>query len=107
MLKSVVFLLCSLPAVYTIAQIWMHQAGSPHQLGADPARELVQIQGEWAIRFLILTLLVTPVRKITGWAQLGRLRRMLGLFTFFYASLHLWPTVFYCWNWISRLWEKN
>ena len=89
MLKPAVFLIGSLPAVYTIVQIWMLQVGGPHQLGADPARELVLIQGEWAIRFLILTLLVTPVRKITGWAQLGRLRRMLGLFTFFYASLHL------------------
>ena len=89
MLKPAVFLMGSVPAVYTILQIWLLQAGSPHQLGADPAKELVLIQGEWAIRFLILTLLVTPVRKLTTWVQVSGLRRMLGLFTFFYASLHL------------------
>ena len=89
MLKPVVFVLGLLPAAYSSFQVWMLQSGGVHYLGADPARELVLIQGQWAIHFLILTLLVTPVRQITGWIQIARLRRMLGLFTFFYASLHL------------------
>lgn len=89
MLKPVVFVLGLLPTAYSGFQVWMLQSGRVHYLGADPARELVLIQGQWAIHFLILTLLVTPVRQITSWIQIARLRRMLGLFTFFYASLHL------------------
>lgn len=89
MIKPIVFVLASLPVLYSVFQIWLLQSGGAHQLGADPGKELVLIQGEWAIRLLILTLLVTPIRKITGWPAIARVRRMLGLFTFFYASLHL------------------
>lgn len=57
-------------------------------LGADPVKKMLHFCGKTALNFLMLTLLVTPVRQLTGFTQLIRLRRMLGLFAFFYASLH-------------------
>jgi len=57
-------------------------------LGANPAEALIRQTGDWTLRFLCLTLAVTPVRQLTGWHALARLRRMLGLFTFFYAGSH-------------------
>ena len=58
-------------------------------LGANPA-ETIQLQtGRWAFKFLLLTLAVTPVRRLTGWNAIIQYRRMLGLFAFFYATLHL------------------
>jgi len=87
--KPVTFLLCLLPLEYSIYQIYQLQTDGDNVLGADPAKELVLLQGEWAIRFLLLTLLVTPLRRLAGWRQALKVRRMLGLFTFFYASIHL------------------
>ena len=57
-------------------------------LGANPVEMITRESGQWALRFLLLTLLVTPLRRITGWHPLIRLRRMLGLFAFFYVSVH-------------------
>jgi len=57
-------------------------------LGAEPVDVMTRITGEWGLRFLLLTLLVTPLRRITNWNALGRLRRMLGLFAFFYVLCH-------------------
>jgi len=57
-------------------------------LGADPVKKLEHECGTWALNFLLITLLVTPVRQLTGLSHLPRLRRMLGLFAFFYAVLH-------------------
>lgn len=89
MFKFATFLAALLPLTYSGWQIYLLQDGAPSELGADPGKELVQIQGEWAIRFLLMTLLISPLRQITGWHWLIQIRRMLGLFTFFYASLHL------------------
>ena len=94
MWQAVAFFLGTLPTLYIFGQVWVLLSGGPHRLGADPARELVLFQGEWAIHFLVLTLLVTPVRRLTGWAKVGPLRRTLGLFTFFYATLHLLSYIF-------------
>jgi DMSO/TMAO reductase YedYZ heme-binding membrane subunit len=58
------------------------------QLGADPQNRALHITGMTALIFLMLTLAVTPVRKITGWNWLSHFRRMLGLYAFFYASVH-------------------
>jgi sulfoxide reductase heme-binding subunit YedZ len=88
-MKSLTFLLSLCPLAYIIFQVYLLQTGAPHQLGADPAKAIVLYQGGWAIKFLLLTMLVTPLRQLTGWGDLLRIRRMLGLFTFFYASLHL------------------
>lgn len=58
------------------------------QLGANPVETLQHKTGIWALNFLLLTLCITPLRQLTGQASLIRLRRMLGLFAFFYATLH-------------------
>lgn len=58
-------------------------------LGADPVKILTHETGLWALRFLLLSLAMTPLRRWTGWAGFIRYRRMLGLYAFFYASLHL------------------
>ncbi len=65
-------------------------------LGANPAEALMRGSGDWVLRFLCLTLVVTPLRQWTGWSALARLRRMLGLFAFFYAVLH-----FLCYAWLD------
>lgn len=57
-------------------------------LGANPIEELLHELGRWGLKFLLLTLAVTPFRRLTGWNWLVRFRRMLGLFSFFYILLH-------------------
>ena len=82
-LKVVVWALCLAPIV-----IWMYQ-GFHAQLGANPVERIQNKTGLVTIRLLMLTLAVTPLRKISGWNWLIRFRRLLGLFTFFYAAIHL------------------
>ena len=81
--KPAVFALCLLPLARLV---W---GAVFDQLGANPAEALIRSTGDWTLRFLCLTLAVTPVRTLTRTPQLARYRRMLGLFTFFYACLHL------------------
>jgi len=57
-------------------------------LGPDPAESLMLTTGKWSLRLLALTLLVSPLRRWTGWAGVMKLRRMLGLYAFFYACIH-------------------
>jgi len=80
--KPVVFLLCLLPAC------WLFWAAASDQLGANPAEALIRSLGDWTLRALVLVLAITPLRVLGGWPALARLRRMVGLFVFFYASLH-------------------
>lgn len=68
---------------------WLFYAAFTDNLGANPAEYLIRSTGDWTLRFLCLTLAVTPVRQITRLNWLLRYRRMLGLFTFFYGVLHL------------------
>lgn len=58
-------------------------------LGANPIEAVNRYLGDWALRFLLITLAVTPLKQLTGWHELVRWRRMLGLFAFFYAALHV------------------
>lgn len=81
-LKPLVFLLCLLPLIALI------YSGFRDQLGANPVEAISQSTGSWTLRLLLLTLTVTPLRRISGWSGIVRIRRMLGLFTFFYACLH-------------------
>jgi len=81
--KPVVFALCLLPLV------WLVFGAVADRLGANPAEALIRALGDWTLRFLCLTLAVTPLRVRTRTPQLARFRRMLGVFTFFYACLHL------------------
>ena len=82
-LKPVVFLLCLLPFG------WLVCAAGTNALGPDPAESIMHSTGEWALRILLVTLAVSPVRKLWGWRWPMTLRRMLGLFAFFYATVHL------------------
>jgi methionine sulfoxide reductase heme-binding subunit len=68
---------------------WLVVAAVNGQLGADPLKEITNETGVWTLRFLCMTLAVTPFRRLIGWNSAIRFRRMLGLFAFFYGSLHL------------------
>jgi sulfoxide reductase heme-binding subunit YedZ len=81
--KPVLFLLALLPFA------WLVYGAFSNQLGANPAEYLIRATGDWTLRFLCLTLAVTPLRVITATPALARLRRMLGLFVYFYVVLHL------------------
>jgi len=63
--------------------------GFTDNLGANPIEEVELRTGRWALRFIAITLAVTPLRRLTGWNEVIKYRRMLGLFAFFYATLHL------------------
>ena len=81
--KPLVFALCLLPCA------WLFYAALTDGLGANPAEALLRSTGDWTLRFLCIVLAVTPLRQIMGWTALARYRRMLGLYVFFYACLHL------------------
>jgi len=68
---------------------WLMYGAATDNLGANPAEYLIRATGDWTLRFLCLTLAVTPLRVITGTPTLARFRRMLGLFVYFYVVLHL------------------
>jgi sulfoxide reductase heme-binding subunit YedZ len=80
--KPLLFALALLPLA------WLFYAAVADHLGANPAEALIRGTGDWTLRALCLTLAVTPLRQWTGWTALLRLRRMLGLFAFFYGLLH-------------------
>ena len=82
-LKPVLFVAFLLPLG------WLAWRGLQGGLGANPVETIIHETGIWTLRLLLLTLLVTPLRRITGWNELVRLRRLVGLFSFFYATLHL------------------
>lgn len=82
--KAPVFILLLLPALWMLYQALFAQA----LLGADPAKNLVDQTGLWAIRAILLALAITPLRIISGQSAFLLYRRMTGLFAFFYASLH-------------------
>ena len=82
-LKVTVFITSLFPAS------WFLFALITDQLGANPIEAVTRETGLWALRFLWLTLLITPLRWLTGWNKLVILRRMLGLYVFFYAVLHM------------------
>lgn len=84
-LKVLVF--CA--ALVPLARIATGAVWYPDWLGANPAEYITRSSGDWTLRFLLLTLAVTPLRKLTGWHTLARFRRMLGLYAFFYGMLHL------------------
>lgn len=79
--KTAVFILSLLPFARLV---WGTATGA----FTDPLAEITGISGEWALYFLCITLAVTPLRRLTGWNWLVKLRRMVGLFTFFYALVH-------------------
>ncbi len=68
---------------------WLIYAALTGNLGANPIEAITRSLGDWALRFLLITLAITPLRRITGWRWPMRYRRMLGLYAFFYTTLHL------------------
>src|SRR5690349_921276 len=99
-IKAVVFALCLLPLAY-LAWETVRVLQGTLALGANPIRELEIQTGLWTLRFLAIALAVTPVRKLSGVGALARYRRMLGLFTFLYACVHLsmWVGVDWFFDW--------
>jgi len=85
LLKAFLFLLCLTPLIVLFLEAF---AIGNLSLGANPIEELIHRLGLWGLRFLLITLSVTPLRQLTGWGWLLRFRRMLGLFAFFYVVLH-------------------
>ena len=91
LVKAAVFLLCLIP----LARLsWGFYS---NDLGANPVEFIEHSTGDWAIRLVLITLCVTPLRKLTGFPRLSGFRRMLGLFAFFYAVLH-----FFTYLWFDR-----
>jgi methionine sulfoxide reductase heme-binding subunit len=99
-LKPTLFILALAPAALLV---WKLQHGA---LGANPVEKITHFTGEWALRFLWITLAITPLQKLSGWNAVVRFRRMLGLYAFFYACLHLltyvWLDQFFSWPAIAR-----
>lgn len=94
--KVVVFLLCLVPLAMLLWQ------GFHNDLSANPVQYVEHRTGDWILRFLCITLAITPLRKILHLPQLIRFRRMMGLFAFFYACLH-----FSTWLGVDRYFEWN
>ena len=82
--KPLVFIACLVPLALVVGDAF----GITGSLGANPVEEILDRFGNWGLRFIMITLAVTPLRQLTGWNWLVRFRRMLGLFTFFYVFLH-------------------
>ena len=80
--KPLVFALCLLPLSWLLYQVVQDL------LGANPQEALIRATGDWALRFLVIVLAVTPLRELSGLSALARYRRMLGVFMYFYALLH-------------------
>ena len=91
--------LAAKPALFALAVVpfahllWGALANT---LGANPAEALIRGTGDWVLRFLCITLAITPLREWTGWNALARLRRMTGLFAYFYGVTH-----FLCYAWLD------
>jgi methionine sulfoxide reductase heme-binding subunit len=88
--KPLLFVLALLPFA------WLIWGAATNHLGANPAEHLERATGDWTLRFLCITLSITPLRVVAGIPGLVRLRRMLGLFTYFYVLLHL-----LCYSWFD------
>jgi len=95
-LKALTFFVCLGPA---LVLVWK---GFHNYLGANPIDVITRTTGKWTLTFLMITLSVTPVRRIIGMAWLIRFRRMLGLYAFFYGSLHLMTYV-----WLDKFFDVH
>lgn len=83
LMRAGAHLLCAIPLAILILE------AAAGELGANPIEALVRGLGDWALRLLLIGLAVTPLRRLTGWSMLAAYRRMLGLWAFTYAALHL------------------
>jgi sulfoxide reductase heme-binding subunit YedZ len=94
--KPLLFVACLLPFA------WLFYGALANTLGANPAEALIRSTGDWTLRFLCITLAITPLREWTKQPALARFRRMLGLFAFFYVVLH-----FLSYSWLDMGFELD
>lgn len=97
LLKPAVFITALIPFFILVLRVIQND------LGPDPAQELAKETGEWTLRFLLLTLALTPLRQLTGKPQFVRIRRMVGLFALFYATVHFlaWMSFLLAFRWVA------
>jgi sulfoxide reductase heme-binding subunit YedZ len=99
-IKAPIFVLCLSPVAF------LGWRALQNRLGANPIEFITHFTGDWTLRFLVIALTITPLRKLSGLPELIRFRRMLGLFAFFYGSLHfltyIWLDKFFDW---SDMWK--
>ena len=97
LVKPVIFFMALIPFIWLLLKVFQND------LGPDPAQALSIETGEWALRFLLLTLAITPFRQIFRMVEIARLRRMIGLFAFFYASIHFlsWMAFILAFRWLA------
>ncbi len=95
-LKAVVFLASLGPLG------WLLWRGYNQDLGANPIEFITHATGDWTIRFLVITLAITPLRRLLGLPSLIRFRRMIGLYAFFYGCLH-----FLTYIWLDKFFDVN
>ena len=93
--KPLLFVTCLLPFAWWFYAAILSASGGT-ALGPNPAEALIRATGDWTLRFLCLTLAISPLREVAAQPPLLRFRRMLGLFTFFYGSVH-----FLCYSWLD------
>jgi sulfoxide reductase heme-binding subunit YedZ len=94
-IKALLWIACLAPALYLV---YLFRTDG---LGTNPIEKITHETGDWTLRLLLVTLSISPLRKITGWAPLIKVRRLIGLFAFFYGVLHLftylWLDQFFDW----------
>lgn len=97
LVKPSIFFMALIPFIWLLLKVFQND------LGPDPAQALSIETGEWALRFLLLTLAITPFRQIFRMVEIARLRRMIGLFAFFYASIHFlsWMAFILGFRWLA------
>jgi sulfoxide reductase heme-binding subunit YedZ len=100
-IKPVVFLACLAPTVWITRAAWLTFQGLNGGLSANPIDDITEFTGTWTLRFVMITLAITPLRRLTGMGSLIRIRRMVGLFAFFQGFFHLmtyiWLDQFFMW----------
>jgi sulfoxide reductase heme-binding subunit YedZ len=100
LVKTIVFLIALLPFSLLLFRGWNNE------LGANPIEAITDTTGIWTLRFLVITLSISPLRRLTGLVILIRFRRMFGLFTFFYACMHfltyIWLDQYFDWPFIAK-----
>ncbi|MAD47161.1 MAG: sulfoxide reductase heme-binding subunit YedZ [Oceanospirillaceae bacterium] len=106
--RVVIFVLSLLPFIWITQAVVRIQSGEWNLLGPEPAKAIVWFTGSWAFNFLLISLAVSPLSRIAGQRWLMRHRRMLGLFAFFYVSLHLLSYFMFLlqWRW-HELWQET
>ena len=97
LVKPSIFFMALIPFIWLLLKVFQND------LGPDPAQALSIETGEWTLRFLLLTLAITPFRQIFRMVEIARIRRMIGLFAFFYASIHFlsWMAFILGFRWLA------